>query len=63
MRSSPVSFLRVFLSKVRRNGEGIGKTQMGSLLDGKLLDSLEWEGQREDDQHIWWSVRVITSST
>ncbi|KAK5124339.1 hypothetical protein LTR08_005737 [Meristemomyces frigidus] len=41
---SPINFLKVLMSKIRRNGDGIAKTHMGSLLEGKLFQTLEWEG-------------------
>lgn len=34
---SPVKFLKVFLTKVRMNCEAIGKTHIGTVLDGGLL--------------------------
>ncbi|KAI0199126.1 hypothetical protein F4808DRAFT_433446 [Astrocystis sublimbata] len=34
---SPVQFLKVLTSKIRRNGQDISKTHVGSMLDGKLL--------------------------
>ncbi|PGH08675.1 hypothetical protein AJ79_05957 [Helicocarpus griseus UAMH5409] len=34
---SPVKFLKVFLTKIRRNCEEISKTHMGTILDGSLL--------------------------
>lgn len=43
LSKSPNTFFRVFLSKVRRNGDGIAKTHMGSLLDGKLFEAGEFE--------------------
>ncbi len=36
-KDSPVKFLRVALTKIRRNCEGIEKTHMGKILDGRLL--------------------------
>jgi hypothetical protein len=47
MRGSPVSFFKAFLSKIRRNGDGIHKTHMGSLLEGKLFSSGEWKALEE----------------
>jgi hypothetical protein len=44
-RSSPVSFFKTFLSKIRRNGDGIHRTHMGSLLEGKLFSSAELQVQ------------------
>lgn len=37
--SSPVNFLKVFLSKIRRGGDDISKSHMGMLLDGKVFRS------------------------
>jgi hypothetical protein len=36
-RDSPVKFLKVLMTKIRRNCEGIDKTHMGQILDGKIL--------------------------
>jgi hypothetical protein len=35
--ASPVQFLKVLITKIRRNNEGIDKTHVGKLLDGQLL--------------------------
>jgi len=40
---SPNTFLKVMISKVRRNGEGITRTHMGALLDGKLFVASDFE--------------------
>lgn len=40
---SPAVFLKILMSKIRRNGEGIAKTHMGSLLEGKLFQPSEFE--------------------
>ena len=37
LKKSPVPFLRVWLMKVRREGEGIEKTHMGKILGGNRL--------------------------
>ncbi|KAI0547073.1 hypothetical protein F4679DRAFT_598040 [Xylaria curta] len=34
---SPVKFLQVLTSKIRRNGQSISKTHVGGMLEGKLL--------------------------
>ncbi|KAL2840210.1 hypothetical protein BJY01DRAFT_250125 [Aspergillus pseudoustus] len=34
---SPLKFLKVLLSQIRRNGQNIDKTHLGRLVDGKLL--------------------------
>jgi hypothetical protein len=36
-RSSPVPFLKVLTTKIRRNCEAIDKTHLGAILDGRLL--------------------------
>lgn len=36
--SSPVHFLQGLMSKIRRNGQGIAKTDMGYILEGKILE-------------------------
>ncbi|EXJ68848.1 uncharacterized protein A1O5_07780 [Cladophialophora psammophila CBS 110553] len=36
-RRSPVPFLKVLMSKIRRNCQSIDKTHMGTILDGRLL--------------------------
>ncbi|EME83378.1 uncharacterized protein MYCFIDRAFT_203611 [Pseudocercospora fijiensis CIRAD86] len=43
VRSSPVNFLKVLLSVVRRNGEDISKTHLGGLLDHNLLGPVDFE--------------------
>ncbi|KKZ67076.1 hypothetical protein EMCG_07247 [[Emmonsia] crescens] len=40
---SPVKFLKVFMTKIRRNCEGISKTHMGTILDGSLLRRSDFE--------------------
>lgn len=40
---SPVAFFKTLMSKIRRNGEGISKTDMGRLLDGKQFKKEDWE--------------------
>jgi len=35
--SSPVQFLKELMTKIRQNGEDIGKSHMGNLVNGKLL--------------------------
>lgn len=39
---SPTNFFKILMSKIRRNGDGISKTDMGSLLDGKLFQKSDW---------------------
>jgi hypothetical protein len=43
LKQSPVNFFKILFSRIRRNGEGIAKTHMGSLLEGKLLQSSDWD--------------------
>ncbi|KAI1763802.1 hypothetical protein GGR53DRAFT_466937 [Hypoxylon sp. FL1150] len=40
---SPVRFLRGLTSKIRRNGQGISKTHVGGMLEGKLLQTSDVE--------------------
>ena len=43
---SPLKFLKVLMSQIRKDGQEIDKTHIGRLLDGKLLemdDFKEWE--------------------
>lgn len=47
-RTSPVEFLRAFLSKSRKDCQSIGKTQLGRVLDGALLRSQEFELEQKD---------------
>lgn len=35
--ASPLKFIKTLMTKIRRNGEGIDRTDMGSLLEGKIL--------------------------
>lgn len=34
---SPLKFLKVLMSQIRKDGQEIDKTHIGKLLDGKLL--------------------------
>jgi hypothetical protein len=40
---SPVNMFKVLMSKIRRNGDGISKTDMGGLLDGKPFKKSYWK--------------------
>lgn len=42
-QESPVGFLKILMSKIRRNGDGIAKTHMGRLLEGKLFQESDFE--------------------
>lgn len=43
--SSPVKFLSELMCNIRRNGQGISKTDMGYILEGKLLERSHFEGR------------------
>ncbi|KAI0970201.1 hypothetical protein F4678DRAFT_462427 [Xylaria arbuscula] len=43
---SPVEFLRVHTSAIRRNGQNISKTHVGSMLNGKPLQMSDIEGDK-----------------
>lgn len=40
---SPAGFFKILMSKIRRNGDGISKTHMGGLLEGKLFQPSDFE--------------------
>ena len=42
-KSSPVKFLKVFMTKIRRDCEGIEKTHMGKILDARPPDESDFE--------------------
>ncbi|KAI1118430.1 hypothetical protein F5Y14DRAFT_264197 [Nemania sp. NC0429] len=44
---SPIQFLQVLTSKIRRNGQSISKTHVGSMLEGKLLQRSDFEDFEE----------------
>ena len=41
--TSPVNFLQTLMSEIRRNGQGISKTHVGSMLEGKILSPSDCE--------------------
>ncbi|KAJ4386033.1 hypothetical protein N0V93_008924 [Gnomoniopsis smithogilvyi] len=43
LRESPVNFFKILMSKIRRNGDGISKTHMGHLLEGKIFQASDFE--------------------
>jgi hypothetical protein len=43
VRVSPVKFIKALMTTIRRNGEGISKTHMGGLLEGRLLQRSDFE--------------------
>ena len=45
---SPVQFLLTLMAKIRRNGQGIGKTDMGYILGGKILEKSHFESRVVD---------------
>lgn len=40
---SLMNFFKVLMSKIRRNGSGISKTDIGSLLDSKPFQKSDWQ--------------------
>ncbi|KAF8851671.1 hypothetical protein BDZ45DRAFT_140606 [Acephala macrosclerotiorum] len=48
-QSSPTRFLKVLMTKVRRNCESIEKTHMGKILDGRLLTRADFEELEDGD--------------
>lgn len=47
VKKSPVNFLKAFLSKARRDGQGIGKTHLGKVLDGVQLGKKDFDGDED----------------
>jgi hypothetical protein len=43
LTQSPVGFFKVHMSKIRRNGDGIAKTDMGKLLEGQPFLESKWQ--------------------
>jgi hypothetical protein len=43
LKQSPVNFFKILMSKIRRNGDSIAKTHMGSLLEGKLFQQSDFD--------------------
>lgn len=43
LTKTPVNFFKILMSTIRRNGDGIVKTHLGSLLTGKLFHDAEFE--------------------
>ncbi|KXT06191.1 hypothetical protein AC578_1431 [Pseudocercospora eumusae] len=42
LKKSPINFFKILMSKIRRSGENISKTQMGGLLEGKLFEESDF---------------------
>jgi hypothetical protein len=42
LQSSPVEFLKVFITNMRRDCQSIAKTHMGRILDGGLLEEKDF---------------------
>lgn len=47
LKKSPISFLKAFLSKSRRDGQAIGKTHLGKVLDGAQLQKKDLDGDED----------------
>jgi hypothetical protein len=45
LSKSPIPFFKILMSKIRRNGDGISKTDMGRLLEGKPFQKSHWENK------------------
>jgi hypothetical protein len=44
VRTSPVNFLKLLMSKIRRGGRDVAKTHVGKLVEGRVLTAGEFEG-------------------
>jgi hypothetical protein len=55
-RHSPIKFLKVLMSGIRRNGEGIDRTHMGQLCNGMFLQASDFipssDNPRETGQSL-----------
>ncbi|EXJ80680.1 hypothetical protein A1O3_06964 [Capronia epimyces CBS 606.96] len=49
-RESPVPFLRVLMTQIRRNCKEIDKTHMGAVLGGRLLGPSDFEDESSKDE-------------
>lgn len=47
LSKSPMPFLKVLMSKIRRNGDSISKTDIGRLLDSMTFQESYWDDLRE----------------
>lgn len=47
LKKSPVPFLRTFLMKIRREGEGVEKTHLGKILNGVRLEESDFNSETE----------------
>lgn len=47
LKMSPIIFLKVLMTKIRRNCESIDKTHVGAMLDGRLLRPGDFENASE----------------
>jgi hypothetical protein len=47
LKKSPVPFLRTFLMKIRREGEGVEKTHLGKILNGMRLEEADFRSDTE----------------
>ncbi|KAL4895588.1 hypothetical protein BDV59DRAFT_211254 [Aspergillus ambiguus] len=47
-KQSPLKFLRVLMSQIRKDGQEIDKTHLGKIIDGKLLSKVDFpDGDRD----------------
>jgi hypothetical protein len=50
LTKSPMNFFKILMSKVRRNGDGISKTDMGRLLEGKPFQKSHWKAKDQTEK-------------
>ncbi|RAK76570.1 uncharacterized protein BO72DRAFT_497067 [Aspergillus fijiensis CBS 313.89] len=56
---SPLRFLRVFMSQIRKDGQEIDKTHLGKILDGKLLLMADFQDGKGRARTMQLSLRNI----
>ncbi|KAH1292944.1 hypothetical protein KXX11_009488 [Aspergillus fumigatus] len=54
---SPLKFLQVLLSQIRKDGQDISKTHIGRLLDGRLLELRDFDPAIEEFTPTSLSIR------
>ncbi|KAL4901190.1 hypothetical protein BDW74DRAFT_187846 [Aspergillus multicolor] len=56
---SPIKFLKLLMSQIRKDGQEIDKTHLGRLLDGKLLNQCDFDGNSRLPLVLNLSVRNL----
>jgi hypothetical protein len=57
-RTSPICFLQVLLTKIRRDGEDVGKTHWGTILGGEIMKESDFEAAASTGQSMVLPLRL-----